>query len=203
MFVALDVETANSRWSSICQIGLVLFDGGEPVEEWQTLINPQTDFAPGNIRVHGIYPNDVRDAPIFADVAYDILARIDGHIIVAHNASFDRNCLTHAAHDAGFALPWCRWLCSVQVARRAWHGEIPRFGLAHMAAHLGLTFRHHDALEDARACGRVICAASEKTGLSTEDWIERVKQPLDAPHKPRAVPPPQPGILARRAMGLD
>jgi DNA polymerase-3 subunit epsilon len=202
MFVALDVETANGRYSSICQIGLVLFEGGKPVEEWQTLIDPQVTFAPGNIGIHGIHPSDVRGAPTFAQAAGEVFARIDGQIVVAHNAKFDRSCISHAAAKAGLALPWCRWLCSVQVARRAWHGEVERFGLARMAEHLDLTFRHHDALEDARTCGQVVCAASRRTGLSTEDWMDRVKQPLEAPHKPRALPPPQPGTLSRKAMGL-
>ena len=35
-FIALDVETANPDMSSICQIGIVHFEDGKPVETWSS-----------------------------------------------------------------------------------------------------------------------------------------------------------------------
>ena len=43
-YLALDIETANADYSSICQIGLVEFDNGEILSNWKTLINPQEYF---------------------------------------------------------------------------------------------------------------------------------------------------------------
>lgn len=34
-------------------------------------------------------------------------------------------------------------------------------------------------MEDAKACGQVIIAAIEKTGLDIDAWIKRVRQPID------------------------
>jgi DNA polymerase-3 subunit epsilon len=65
-FVALDVETANADCSSICQIGIAGFKGGRLNEEWSTLVNPEEDFDPFNVLIHGITKEMVEDSPILA-----------------------------------------------------------------------------------------------------------------------------------------
>lgn len=40
-------------------------------------------------RIHGISDDMVADAPIFASLAMDVQARLDGAVLVAHNASVD------------------------------------------------------------------------------------------------------------------
>jgi DNA polymerase-3 subunit epsilon len=44
---------------------------------------------------------------------------------------------------------------------------------------IGYEFKHHDALEDAKASAQVVLAAIEVTGLDIESWLKRVKQPID------------------------
>ena len=56
-FVAIDVETANADISSICQIGLVRVQDGIVRNGWTTLVDPECDFHPGNIAIHGITPS--------------------------------------------------------------------------------------------------------------------------------------------------
>ena len=53
-FLAVDVETANADYSSICQIGIAKFVDGELIERWVSLINPETYFDPFNTSIHGI-----------------------------------------------------------------------------------------------------------------------------------------------------
>ncbi len=43
-FVAVDVETANSKLSSICQIGIAEFQSGTLTHKWQSLVHPEDDF---------------------------------------------------------------------------------------------------------------------------------------------------------------
>ena len=38
---------------------------------------------------------------------------------------------------------------------------------------LGISFRHHDAMEDARAAGEIVLHACRHTGLSIDDWVAR------------------------------
>ena len=199
LFVALDVETANRRGGSICQIGIVTFERGRIVDEWQTLVNPCDRFDAGNIRVHGIKPCDVEGAPTFRQIAGEIHERTTGQIVVAHNSSFDRSCIRYAHGDARLREPDAKWLCTVRVARRAWADELDRFGLKVVAGHLGLEFRHHDALEDARACGNILVAACERSGLTPSQWLERVERPVPSSPRP-ARPVPRPGSISARAM---
>jgi len=63
-FISIDVETANADLSSICQIGVVKFVGGVIVGKWGTLVNPEDEFDPMNIYIHGITEENVKDAPI-------------------------------------------------------------------------------------------------------------------------------------------
>jgi DNA polymerase III subunit epsilon len=44
---------------------------------------------------------------------------------------------------------------------------------------LGYEFKHHDALEDAKAAANIFLAASNKTGLDIDNWLKRIRQPID------------------------
>lgn len=92
-FVALDFETANGKRTSICSVGMVKVVDNEIVESFYTLVNPFDYFSKTNIAVHGIKPEDVKDAPSFAYVYPYMLQFIDGLPVVAHNAAFDMNVL--------------------------------------------------------------------------------------------------------------
>lgn len=67
-FVIIDVETACSRVSSICQVGIVGFRDGREVFEYETLLDPCDEFHPGNVRVHGITAAHVAGQPTFGAV---------------------------------------------------------------------------------------------------------------------------------------
>jgi DNA polymerase-3 subunit epsilon len=58
-FIALDVETANADFGSICAIGLVHFRSAEVFKSLMILVDPEDDFDPVNIGIHGIRPGDV------------------------------------------------------------------------------------------------------------------------------------------------
>ncbi len=110
-----------------------------------TLVRPpELRFDPINIRVHGIRPEDVIDAPSFAEVWREVGPAFDGALVLAHNASFDMNVLKHTAARHGLALPRFRSFCTVAMARRLWPEE-PSKKLSALAARFGIGFRHHHA----------------------------------------------------------
>lgn len=76
-FKGIDVETANTDYSSIYQIGLITVEEGVISGEWNTLINPEAYFALFNISNHGIDIDEeaVKSAPTFDDI-YNELAGI-------------------------------------------------------------------------------------------------------------------------------
>ena len=178
-FVVIDVETACSRVSSICQVGIVGFRDGREVFAWETLLDPCDEFHAGNIRVHGIAAHHIAGQPTFAHV-HDVIDRhLTGRITVAHSL-FDRGALAAACRVHDRPVIETRWLDSVRVARRAWP-DLDNHRLGGLARFLGVPHRHHDALSDARAAGWVIVRAIKHTGLSLTDWMAPPRQPGPAP----------------------
>ena len=177
-FVAVDVETANSSRASICSIGVASFSDGKLVDEFYTLLNPQTDFYSHNIQIHGITEADVANAPTFADISEELFSRFAENIVVSHS-SFDRGAIEQSTERFDISLPELCWLDSAQVARRTW-AECARrgYGLANLCSRIGYLFHHHNALEDAKAAGHVLLAAMHHSGLGLHDWVDRVTLPL-------------------------
>ena len=66
-FIALDVETERSNAASICQIGIACVQPDNRVQTFSLLVDPRTRFDEFNIRLHGIGPDHVSDAPSFSD----------------------------------------------------------------------------------------------------------------------------------------
>lgn len=181
-FVAIDVETANPDMASICQIGLARYEGGLLTEEWKSYIDPEDYFDDMNISIHGIDESTVRGAPVLAQVSQHLHGFLDNRVAVCHT-HFDRVAVQQAFEKYRIRYPICDWLDSARVARRAW-GEFAwrGYGLYNVCATLGYEFKHHDALEDAKAAAHILLAAMARSGLDIEGWIKRLRQPID-PYK--------------------
>ena len=178
-FVAIDVETANADLASICQIGVVFFTDECVSHTWQSLVNPEDRFDPVNVSIHGIDEDDVQEAPRFPERASHLADLLGGQTVVSHTA-FDRASLQRVHEKYGLPHFACTWLDTAKVSRRAWTRFARKgYGLADVAAFLDIEFRHHDALEDARAAGLVLLRAIEDTGLQIPDWLKRVEEPID------------------------
>lgn len=178
-FVAIDVETANADMASICQIGLAKFRAGALVGEWKSYVNPEAYFDPLNVSIHGIDEDTVAESPRLPAIAAEIESRLAGQVVVCHT-HFDRVSIRQAFSRHELQNPRCTWLDSARVAKRTWSQcASSGYGLHDVCRLIGYEFRHHDALEDAKAAGQVLLAAINATGLSVEDWIRRVEQPID------------------------
>ncbi|WP_437952945.1 exonuclease domain-containing protein [Sorangium sp. So ce296] len=178
-FVVIDVETANPDLSSICQVGIASFRDGKLHESWGSLVNPEDFFHAINVSIHGIDESSVCSAPKWTSVYETLRPWLAQRLVVSHTA-FDRAALLRACQKHGLAPHQCSWIDSARIARRAWPSFARSgYGLANVAKQLGITFRHHDAQEDARAAGEIVLRAAADTGLSVERWIERVLQPIN------------------------
>ena len=179
-FVALDLETANADMSSICQIGIASFSDGKVIDEWSTLIDPEDYFDFVNVSIHGIDEKKVQGAPTLPRVADQIDYRVRGKVVVSHT-HFDRVAMLQAYEKYTIPRLRCTWLDSARVARRAWERFARRgYGLHNVCSDLGYVFRHHDALEDAKAAGHILLSAIQETGLDVTGWLERVEEPINA-----------------------
>lgn len=178
-FVVIDFETANADLASICQIGIASFVEGALAEVWGSLVDPEDYFDDVNVSIHGINETVVKGAPKFVDLFGQLAGRLQGQIVVSHS-SFDRAALQQTTRKHKLTELQCVWLDSARVVRRTWPQFAWRgYGLENVCKTLGVQFKHHDAAEDARAAGEVMLHAMGVSGLNIEEWITRVKQPID------------------------
>lgn len=168
-FVSVDVETACGRVSSICQIGIVGFRGGQIDFEYETLIDPRDYFSSFNTRIHGITADHVAGKPWFGELHEIIAGHLAGRVTVAHSY-FDKGALTAACRVHDRAPIESTWLDSVRVAKRVWP-ELASHRLNIVSRHLGIPLKHHDALSDARAAGLIVLRAVEETGVPLTAWL--------------------------------
>ena len=95
-FVAIDLETATSDRSSICQIGITEVINGIPQEPKSWLVQPEgNQYDSMNIWIHGITSEDTKNSPSFPDVWKNVQPYLQNKIVVAHNTSFDSTAYTH------------------------------------------------------------------------------------------------------------
>jgi DNA polymerase III subunit epsilon len=178
-FVAIDVETANADMGSICQIGIARFAEGRLVDEWSSLVDPEARFAEANIAIHGIEPDHVNGMPRLPDIADTLRSRLNGKICVSH-MPFDRSALAKAFRRYDLPPLAPSWLDSAAVVRRTWADLSQKgYGLKSVCQRIGYEFRHHDALEDAKAAGYVLLAAMREARCDLKSMLVRVTQPVD------------------------
>ena len=182
-FVAVDVETANCDKASICQVGWSVVADGKITETSSVLIDPQVEFDPFNIGIHGITAADVRGSPTFADVRERLRAMMNTRPVVS-NGLFDRAAFDLA--DDGDPGTWfvrdVPWVNAQRIVRRAWPEHFARkYKLSHVAETLGLDLVHHDAESDARVLAEAVLMAANVLDMAFDELVQRAHQPLSSP----------------------
>ena len=174
-FTAIDFETANGSPASPCAVGLVKVAEGKIVDTFSTLIQPPYPndwFASGNIRVHGINPEDVLSAPSWDKALAEMLEFIAGDDLIAHNAGFDIGVLRASIELIDGQIPALRYGCSLIMARKTYNLE--SYKLNQVAYAIGHEeFDHHDALADSDACARIVIHMAQRHGVSSLDELAK------------------------------
>ena len=149
--VFLDLETtgATASFDRITEIGLIEVERGRLVGEWSTLVNPQARIPPFIEALTGISNDMVALAPTFAEVAPALKARLDGKLLVAHNARFDYGFLKQefGRLDMKFAS---EVVCTVKLSRKLFPGHARHNLDTLMERHGVACGSRHRALGDAR-----------------------------------------------------
>ncbi|NSM11355.1 transposase [Moraxella bovoculi] len=173
-FVVIDVETANANLSSICQIGIAVFDGETLIDEYVSLVNPQTYFDVMNVSIHGINEADVQHAPTISEIE-PIIRQYFAQGVVCSYGSFDRTALDRAIGN----IPSV-WLDIIKVVRRTWNEFAwAGYGLASISDYLNIELNnHHDALSDAKVAGQVLIYAMRETRFDLDGIIKRANKTL-------------------------
>ena len=152
-FAAIDFETANQYRSSVCSVGVVVVRGGEIVDSFYSLINPEPNYYFYKCtEVHGLTSIDTENASVFPDVWKQIEPLIEGLPLVAHNRTFDESCLKAVFRVYQMDYPDYVFYDTLSASRKALPG-LADHKLHTVAAVCGYCLNnHHHALADAEAC---------------------------------------------------
>lgn len=176
-YCVIDVETANHDYSSICQIGLVLIENGNIIEEKNWLINPQSPFNHYNSKIHKIIEADICDAPLFKDI-YPKLSDYLTSYIVLHHTSFDRVAISRACRINDLELLDVQWLDSSLIVRKTWNQfSKSGYGLSNLANYHKIEFQHHDALQDAITTYKIVELALRDSRKNLQEWYIECGKP--------------------------
>ena len=147
-FVDLETTGANASQDRITEIGIILVDDSG-VQEWSSLVNPETRISGFIENLTGISNEMVAEAPRFCDLASRVYKMLEGRIFVAHNARFDYAFLKQSflREEIDFSA---KTLCTVKLSRRLNPGY-PKHNLDTLIERHGLRVSgRHRALADAQ-----------------------------------------------------
>lgn len=169
-YAVVDVETTGlAREDRIVSAAVYRLDArGEVEDHWYTPVNPQRD--PGPTWIHGLTSEALADAPLFAEIADDFASRLDGRVLVAHNAIFDWSMIAREYARAKREAPVRQRLCTIALSKEL-ALPLPNHKLESLAAHYGVVQqRAHHALDDARVLAEafrpsLLLAASQEVRL--------------------------------------
>ena len=91
--VLFDTETTGldpMTGDRVIEVACIELEGDMPTaRSFHRLINPERDVPEDAVRVHGITADRLRDAPLFEEIADDLLTFLGDGPLIAHNATFD------------------------------------------------------------------------------------------------------------------
>jgi DNA polymerase III subunit epsilon len=148
VFVDLETTGATANIDRITEIGIVeVSEHG--VSEWSTLVNPEAPIPPFIERMTGISNEMVAGAPRFAQLADEVLSRLQGRMFIAHNARFDYGFLKQEFRRVGINFR-ATVLCTVKLSRKLYPQHF-RHNLDTLIERHGLVADgRHRALADAQ-----------------------------------------------------
>ncbi len=197
-FYAIDVETTGLDPSrdEIIEVAWARFAGGALRGTFTSLLRPTLRPADDILRLTGIAPEELADAPEPTTVLREVLRKLAGQVVVAHNAPFDREFLQRAADRLGLTFT-AHWVDTLALSRTIWPHE-PSHSLRAVRKRLQLdNGPAHRALPDAVAAGSLLGKALGEAARFPEGARRAVAALLPEPAQdwltpalaPKAPPP--------------
>lgn len=183
-FAVVDIETTggSAKNGRIIEFAVVITDGKDIIDSYQTLINPECSIPPFITSLTGISEDMVTDAPTFDQVAARIDEITKGNIFVAHSVNFDFSFVRNEFQRLGHRYDRKR-LCTVRLSRKILPGH-KSYSLGTLCDELGITItdRH-------RAYGDAYATAILMNMLVENDLDKHIEKSLRQSSKETKLPP--------------
>lgn len=158
----------------IVQAAVIQTRGGEIINTFQTLINPERPIPDNVIPIHGITDDMVEGAPLIAEVLPELLDHLRNTYVVIHNAPFDLEFLDAALQENDFSPLRLSVVDTLKIARC--HMRFPSNSLRRIARWYGIGVPdNHRALEDADILRRIFSRFLDELRIETTEGLERLR----------------------------
>lgn len=151
-YAIIDVETTGGRAArdKITEIAIVLHDGEQILDSFETLVNPECPIPYGITELTGIRNDMVADAPRFYEIAKQIVEMTEDAVFVAHNVRFDYSFVKEEFNRLGYTFTR-KQLCTVRLAKKSFPG-LRSYSLGNLITSLQLNAgARHRAMGDTMA----------------------------------------------------
>lgn len=200
LYAIVDIETTGSyaAGNGITEIAIVVHDGKQVVDFYETLINPNAQIPYFIQKLTGITNSMVENAPRFSEVAARVHELLKDKVFVAHNVNFDYSFVKHHLEASGYELG-VKKLCTVRMARKILPGKTS-YSLGKLCVQLGINHaNHHRAGGDAMATADLFAmlVANDAEGVINTMLKGRNREQYLPPHVPVEQVdslPPVPGV---------
>lgn len=161
-FIAFDVETTalNPKEERIIELGAVLFENGQAVQKFNTLVNAEVEVSEFISNLTHI-TNEMLENQPREEKAYEMFQEfmkeaLEGKVIVcAHNAKFDMSFLKETFDRLKLDGKIC-YVDTLQLSRKYIHGPY-NYKQGTIARYLHIKNENaHRAYDDAYVCGQIL-----------------------------------------------
>ena len=152
MYSVVDIESngAGFRKENIIEIAIYKYDGHEIVDQFMTLVNPESDITPFVQKLTKISPRMVINAPRFPEIAKRIVEITNNTTLVGHNIEFDYRMLRQEFKRLGYDFK-INTIDTIPLAKKL-IPEAESYSLGKLVKSLGIPLiDQHRASGDARA----------------------------------------------------
>ena len=152
MYSIIDIESNGAGFRKECIIDIAIFryDGHKVVDQFISLVNPESDITPFVQKLTNISPNMVKTAPKFHELAKRVVEITEGTTLVGHNIDFDYRMLRQSFQRLGYDFK-INTLDTIPLAKKLIPDEVS-YSLGKLVKSLGIPLVNaHRAEGDARA----------------------------------------------------
>ena len=138
LYSVVDIETTGNGYKGqkITEISIFIFDGKKVIDEFTTLVNPESPIPTFITNLTGINQSMVRNQPKFYEIAKKVEEITKDTIFVAHNVNFDYNIIQAEFKSLGFNFKRKK-LCTVRLSRKIIPG-LNSYSLGNICADEGI-----------------------------------------------------------------